>query len=75
MILIYPWHRGMGEHGVAHRWREPGTRLSLDIATIDVGHPGKVAKTLCSIIGLEHPDTNRGHAPTGESFHSLDAVS
>ena len=38
LILLYPWHEAMSsEKGIVRRWRISGSKIPLDIATIDVG--------------------------------------
>ena len=52
LILLYPWHKEIGGPGIISRdWKVTGTSRQLDIATIDVGQPKRVAETLQSIAG------------------------
>ena len=52
LILLYPWHKEIGGPGIISRdWKVTGTSCQLDIATIDVGQPKRVAETLQSIAG------------------------
>ena len=53
LVLLYPWHRHpkMGEQGIiSHDWKVGETSRQLDVATIDVSEPEKVAEILRSII-------------------------
>lgn len=54
LVLLYPWHwhPKMDEQGIiSPDWKITETSRQLDIATINVGEPEKVAETLRSIIG------------------------
>ena len=52
LILLYPWHKKIDGPGIISRdWKITGTSRQLDIATIDVGQPKRVAETLQSIAG------------------------
>ena len=50
LVLLYPWHAGMGQPGVYRRWRIAGTETPFEIATVDVGKPDSVPEVLHSII-------------------------
>ena len=54
LVLIYPWHEEMdAEQGMTRQWTVTGTDCRLDIATVDVGRPGDVVKTLRGICECE----------------------
>ena len=65
LILLYPWHKELGEHeapdnkGILRTWKVAETGLAtacrLDIAVVDVGHPGAVAVALQAIVGSGAP--------------------
>ena len=50
LVLLYPWHSGMGRQGIRKRWRIAGTSTPFDVATVDVGKPDSVAEVLRSIV-------------------------
>ena len=54
-VLLYPWHAGVGKHGVVCRWTAAGSGLPLDVAAVDVGRPEGVAETLRRVVALRHP--------------------
>lgn len=55
VVLLYPWHRGVGERGIVRHWRDAGMGLSVDVATVDVGRPHGVAESLHGIVGFQRP--------------------
>ena len=51
LVLLYPWHSGMGEKGrLSRKWKIAGTDHLLDIVTIDVGRPEQVVKTFGELL-------------------------
>ena len=70
LILLYPWHCEIDlPNGLARRWTVTGSDCPLDIATVDVGHPDEVAKTLRDIVCSGHRTSNYRQAQTAESRH------
>ena len=51
VILVYPWHRGIGDEGIYRRWKVTGGDYRLETATVDVGRPETVPQ---SLVGLFH---------------------
>ena len=49
LVLLYPWRQGL-EEGINRRWIVEGAERRLDIATIDVGSPSTVNRTLRQIV-------------------------
>ena len=49
LVLLYPWLPGLAK-GVNRSWHVQSTRTRLDIATVDVGEPSSVARTLHEIV-------------------------
>ena len=50
VILLYPWHEGLGDQGVLRRWKISGTDIPLVIATVDVSQPDRVPQELTKIL-------------------------
>ena len=50
LVLLYPWHAGMGLPGICRRWRIAGTSTRFNVATVDVGKPDSVPAVLRSIV-------------------------
>ena len=60
LILLYPWHKELGEHGapdnkgVLRTWKVAETRIAtacrLDVAVVDVGCPEAVVAALRAIV-------------------------
>ena len=46
VILVYPWHRGIGHAGIHRRWTVTGADYRLETATVDVGRPERVPQSL-----------------------------
>ena len=46
VILIYPWHEGVGEQGIHRRWTVTGPGYDFETATVNVGHPAHVPQSL-----------------------------
>ena len=46
LVLLYPWHRKIGQRGILDRWRVTGNSCPLDVATIDVSNPDAVVQAL-----------------------------
>ena len=46
LILLYPWTGKLPPEGRAREWTVAGTKVPLDVATVDVGHPHKVVDAL-----------------------------
>ncbi|MDE2981401.1 MAG: restriction endonuclease [Gemmatimonadota bacterium] len=60
VILVYPWHRGIGDSGIHRRWTVTGADYRLETATVDVGRPETVPQSLLGLFGeqaLERPPT------------------
>ncbi len=65
LILLYPWHEELGEHGapdnkgILRTWKVAETGLAtacrLDVAVVDVGRPDTVAGALQAIVGSGAP--------------------
>lgn len=51
LILLYPWTKELEEGGVYRSWTVTGTDCPFDVATVDVGRPGRVVETLRCIVG------------------------
>ena len=51
VILVYPWHRGIGEDGVHRRWTVTGADYRLETGTVDVGRPEMVPQSLLGLFG------------------------
>ena len=49
VILVYPWHRGIGDKGIHGRWTVTGANYRLEIATVDVGRPETVPQSLLGL--------------------------
>lgn len=49
VILVYPWHKGVGDQGVHQRWTVTGADYRLEIATVDVGRPETVPQRLLGL--------------------------
>lgn len=49
VILVYPWHEGVGEQGIHQRWTVTGPGYSFETATVNVGHPDQVPQSLCGL--------------------------
>ena len=50
LVLLYPWHAGIGRPGIYRRWRIAGTETPFDVATVDVAKPHSVPDVLHSIV-------------------------
>lgn len=50
LVLLFPWHIGLGEEGVLRRWTVFGTPVPFHVATVDVGQAERVADALRRII-------------------------
>ena len=50
LILLYPWHRGLPAPGTCRRWQIAGTTVPFDIATVNIGSPTSVPRTLREIV-------------------------
>ena len=50
LVLLYPWHEGLGVPGVCRSWYVSGTRTLFDVATVDVGRPDAVGPALRQIV-------------------------
>ena len=46
VVLIYPWHENVGSEGVHRRWTVTGPGYGFETATVNVGRPGEVQRTL-----------------------------
>ena len=46
VILIYPWHETIGAVGTHRRWTVTGADYGLEVATVDVGQPDEVQRSL-----------------------------
>ena len=52
VILLYPWRKETADKdGPLRRWTVANSNSALDIATVDVGTPDSVIKTLREIVG------------------------
>ena len=49
VILVYPWHRQIGDEGIHQRWTVTGADYRLETATVDVGHPETVPESLLGL--------------------------
>lgn len=49
VILVYPWHREIGDEGIHQRWTVTGADYPLEIATVDVGRPETVPESLLGL--------------------------
>ena len=61
LILVYPWHRGIGDEGIHRRWTVTGADYRLETATVDVGRPETVPQSLLKLFrgqALERPPTS-----------------
>ena len=52
LVLLYPWHSGMGQPGVCRHWWIAGTETPFDVATVDIGELDSVPGVLRSIVGV-----------------------
>ena len=55
VVLLYPWHPGLPAPGIYRRWCIAATSIAFDIATVDIGRPDSVPKTLREI--TDAPDS------------------
>ena len=46
VILIYPWHETIGAEGVHRRWTVTGAGYGFEVATVNVGRPDEVQRSL-----------------------------
>ena len=46
VILIYPWHEKIGTEGIHRRWTVTGAGYGFEVATVNVGRPGEVQRSL-----------------------------
>ena len=46
VILIYPWHEPLGTEGTYRRWTVTGAGYRFEVATVNVGRPGEVQRSL-----------------------------
>ena len=42
LVLVYPWHEGLGATGVCRCWRVPGSSTEFEVVAMDVGRPDSV---------------------------------
>ncbi len=49
VILVYPWHSGIGDEGINRRWTVTGADYRLETATVDVGRPETVPQSLLGL--------------------------
>ena len=49
VILIYPWHEGVGKQGIHRRWTVTGPGYDFETATVNVGHPAQVPQSLLGL--------------------------
>ena len=60
LVLVYPWHEGLGATGVCRCWRVPGSSTEFEIVAVDVGRPASVlplAKDIFDEPGQPYPVT------------------
>ena len=56
VVLLYPWHRALGEPGLLRRWSTPdaaGQVVRFDIATVDVASQADTPSVLRTIVRME----------------------
>ncbi len=61
VILVYPWHRAIGDEGIHRRWTVTGADYRFETATVDVGRPEAVPQRLLELFreqALERPPTS-----------------
>jgi 5-methylcytosine-specific restriction enzyme subunit McrC len=61
VILVYPWHMGIGDEESHRRWTVTGADYRLETATVDVGRPETVPQSLLELFrerALELPPTS-----------------
>lgn len=46
VVLLYPWHEMIGEEGIHRRWTVAGGGYDFETATVNVGRPGEVQRSL-----------------------------
>ena len=46
VVLLYPWHEAVGVEGTHRRWTVTGASYGLETATVNVGRPAGVRRTL-----------------------------
>ena len=46
VILIYPWHEDVGSEGIHRRWTVTGAGYGFEVATVNVGQPREVQRSL-----------------------------
>ena len=65
LILLYPWHNELTvrNNHIIRRWKVTGNNRIFDVATINVGRPDEVNKTLRDIVNTEQL-CSRSMAPT-----------
>ena len=51
VILVYPWHSGIGDERIHRQWTVTGADYSFETATVNVGRPETVPQRL---LGLLH---------------------
>ena len=49
VILVYPWHRGIGDKETHRRWTVTGADYRLETTTVDVGCPETVPQSLLGL--------------------------
>ena len=53
LILLYPWHEKLPKEGVLRNWRVSGSSTAFDVATVDIGKPATVRRTLRAIVACD----------------------
>ena len=46
VVLLYPWHEMIGEEGIHQRWTVAGAGYGFETATVNVGRPDEVQRSL-----------------------------
>ena len=54
-ILLFPWRPGLSAPGIYRRWCIAATSIAFHVATVDVGQPDSVPKSLQEIIDGTDP--------------------
>ena len=60
LVLVYPWHEGLGATGVCRCWRIPGSSTEFEVVAVDVGRPDSVLPLVGDIFdepGEQYPVT------------------
>lgn len=50
LVLLYPWHKDLGNEGILHRWTVSVKSTPFHIATVNVGNPLAVQESLRQIV-------------------------